>query len=83
MITDAPWVKGTARSCSFDGQSQEMHCFSPDSLLSPKTDYLVDADFSSPVRFDANHWSMGSDHYPYSITCRLDSFEHATCHQSN
>ena len=51
-----------------------MHCFppTPEALAAPKTNYLVDVDFGKPVHFDAQKWA-------YDITCRLDSFEHATC----
>jgi len=51
-----------------------MHCFpsTTGALAAPKFDYLVDADFGKPAHFDAQKWA-------YNITCRLDSFEHATC----
>ena len=57
-----------------------MHCFPPipEGLSAPKVNYLVVAEFDSPVHFDAHHWA-GGDSYPYAITCRLDSFEHASC----
>jgi hypothetical protein len=42
-----------------------------------KINYLVVAEFDSPVHFDAQHWAGGTT-YPYDITCRLDSFEHAS-----
>jgi hypothetical protein len=43
----------------------EMHCFTPtqEALAAPKHDYLVDADFNKPVKFDAQHWAGGA--YPY------------------
>ena len=74
LITDRPWSVGEARSCSFDGQWNEMHCFpaTPEALAAPKYNYLVDADFDKAVHFDAQQWA-------YDITCRLDSFGHATC----
>jgi hypothetical protein len=79
MTSDRTWTIGEAKPCYFDGEYMEMHCFPPtkDALAAPKYHYLVDADFNAPVHFDAQHWAGGS--YPYNITCRLDSFEHATC----
>lgn len=72
LITERPWPPGEARSCSFDGQWKEMHCFPTTALSAPKYDYLVSAEFDKPVQFDAQRWA-------YDITCRLDSYEHATC----
>jgi len=72
LISDRPWPIGEARSCAFDGQWSEMHCYPPAALSAPKYDYLVSAEFDKPVQFDAQRWA-------YDITCRLDSFEHATC----
>jgi hypothetical protein len=81
LITDQPWVVGEAKWCSFDEENMEMHCFppTPTAFQSSKHNYLVDADFRKPVQFDAQHWDTGSKSYPYGISCRLDSFEHATC----
>ena len=80
LISDQPWTIGEAKPCSFDGDYQEMHCFPPtlDALTAAKHDYLVDADFDKPVKFDSGHWAGGSS-YPYDIVCRLDSYNHATC----
>lgn len=74
LISDRPWPTGEARSCSFDGKWNEMHCVppTPAALSAPKYDYLVAAEFNKPIQFDAQRWA-------YDITCRLDSFEHATC----
>jgi hypothetical protein len=72
LISDRPWPVGEARSCSFDGQWNELHCFPPAALSATKYAYLVNAEFDKPVQFDAQHWAN-------DITCRLDSFEHATC----
>jgi hypothetical protein len=79
LVSDQPWAIGEAKPCSFDGQYMEMHCFppTPEALAAPKHDYLVDADFEKPVKFDAQHWAGGN--YPYDIVCRLDSDKHATC----
>jgi hypothetical protein len=80
LVSDQPWTIGEAKPCSFDGESLEMHCFppTPEALAAPKHDYLVDADFDKPVKFDARHWAGGNS-YPYDIVCRLDSYKHATC----
>ncbi len=80
LVSDQPWTIGEAKSCSFDGQYMEMHCFppTPAALSAPKHDYLVDADFDKPVAFNAQHWAGGNS-YPYDIVCRLDSNKHATC----
>ena len=89
MVTVNAWPIGEARWCSFDGEYNEMHCFAPEDLPKPKTNYLVGAHFDKPVLFDANKWSIekvridafGSVVYPYSISCRLDSMADVTCHQ--
>src|SRR5580692_514187 len=80
LVSDQPWAIGEAKPCSFDEKYMELHCFppTPEAIAAPKHDYLVDADFEKPVKFDAQHWAGGSS-YPYNIVCRLDSFEHATC----
>lgn len=79
LVSDVPWPIGEAKPCSFDEQYMEMHCLppTPEALAAPKHDYLVDADFEKPVKFDAQHWAGGI--YPYSIECRLDFYQHATC----
>jgi hypothetical protein len=78
LISDRAWPVGEARSCSFDREWYEMHCFpaTPEGLSAPKYDYLVTADFDKPVQFDPEGWA-------YDITCRLDSFEHATCRKDS
>lgn len=81
LIISQQWIIGEAKPCVFDGEYMEMHCFPPPALMSDKHYYLVDADFDAPVQFDANHWSLGEQDYPYSISCRLDSVSHATCSQ--
>lgn len=76
LITDRPWPIGEARSCSFDGQWKELHCFPPENIsVTPKYKYMVTADFDEPVDFDRDQWA-------YEIVCRLDSFKHATCRHS-
>ena len=76
LVTDSSWPIGEARWCSgFDGQWNEIHCFPPEKLSAPKTDYLVDVYSDGPMHFDAQQWA-------YDITCRLDSFKSATCHQA-
>jgi hypothetical protein len=74
LVSDRLWPIGEARSCSFDGEWSEMHCFppTPTVLAATKYDYLVSADFDRPAQFDTQRWAS-------DITCRLDSFEHATC----
>jgi hypothetical protein len=80
LVSDQPWVIGEAKPCYFDEDYMQMHCFppTPEALAAPKHDYLVDADFAQPVKFDAQHWAGGNS-YPYDIVCRLDSYNHATC----
>ena len=65
LISDQTWPIGEAKPCSFDGMYMEMHCITPtqEALAAPKYDYLVDADFNKPVKFDAQHWAGGA--YPY------------------
>jgi hypothetical protein len=85
LVTDKPWKVGEARWCSFDGKYVEMHCFPPDKLGVPKTNYLVDVDFDKPPKFDKDNWAGNerptvlSKTLAGSISCRLDSFKHASC----
>jgi hypothetical protein len=89
LVTDKPWRLGEARWCSFDGKYVEMHCFPPGKFGAPKTNYLVDVDFDKPVHFNSDNWA-GIPAVPTTlnqtmagtISCRLDSFKHATCTDS-
>jgi hypothetical protein len=63
-----------------------MHCFPPDkTFTATKTNYLVDVDFDKPVKFDKDGWAgnerptLLSKTLAGSISCRLDSFKHASC----
>jgi hypothetical protein len=80
LISDQPWTIGEAKPCAFDEMYMEMHCFPPtqEAMNAPKHDYLVDADFEKPVKFNAQHLA-GANSYPYDIVCRLDSYKNATC----
>jgi hypothetical protein len=73
LVSDRPWPIGEARTCTFDGEYREGHCFPPTDLSGQKYKYLVDADFDRTVHYDAQKWSSDD------ITCRLDSIAHATC----
>ena len=55
----------------------EAHCFppTPEGSAAEKYKYLVEPTFDKPPHFDAQQWA-------YDITCRLDSFERATCQQN-
>ena len=76
LVSDRPWPIGEARDCSgLDGQWMEAHCFPPENLGAKKYKYLVDAEFDRPPHFDKEQWA-------YDITCRLDSFDRATCQQN-
>jgi hypothetical protein len=76
LVSDRPWSVGEARTCSFDGKWKEGHCFQPKNVSDTNYKYLVDIDFDRPLHFDDQQWAgLNND-----ITCRLDSFEHATCH---
>jgi len=76
LITDQSWPVGEARWCSgFDGQWNEIHCFPPEQLSARKYNYLMDVYSGGPMQFDPQQWA-------YDITCRLDSFTRATCHQA-
>ncbi len=78
LVSDRPWPIGEARTCSaLDGKWMEAHCFppTPEGSAAEKYKYLVEATFDKPPHFDAQQWA-------YDITCRLDSFERATCQQN-
>jgi hypothetical protein len=70
IITAEPWTVGEAKTCSFmDAKRDVMRCASSPYVSEPHQ-YLVDAEFNKlpPVEQD---W--------YGVSCRLDSFSHATC----
>jgi len=66
---------GEAFDCpSIDMQWMEAHCFPPtkENLQAPKHKYLVRVTFDKPVQADKDGWA-------WDFTCRLDSYEAATC----
>jgi hypothetical protein len=74
LMTSQPWPVGLAKTCFVQGDSannMRMHCAA---FGDPGTDdgtlYLVDAVFNKPIRNPGG---------VYGVTCRLDSFKHATC----
>ncbi len=51
LISDRPRPVGEARSCSLDGEWNEMHCFPPENLPTKKYKYMVNAYFDKLVTY--------------------------------
>lgn len=73
LTTERPWPVGEARACEFAGNVNAASCTLPTSREWPAFQYMVVVDFEQALRFN-DGWAQG-------VTCRLDTFEHATCKQ--
>jgi hypothetical protein len=74
LTTERPWPVGEARECEFAANVNGASCTLTMNLESPaEFHYLVAVDTDQPLQF--------TDGWAKSVTCRLDSFEHATCKQ--
>jgi hypothetical protein len=73
LTTERPWPVGEARECQFAETVNADSCTLPNNHEMAAFQYMVAVDFDQRLEFN-NGWAI-------AVTCRLDSFEHATCKQ--
>jgi hypothetical protein len=77
LNTERPWPLGEARECEISESTNGASCTLPSNREVPAYQYMVTVDFDRTLQYDhstGTGWATG-------VTCRLDSYEHATCKQ--